>query len=59
MRIQPKKFIHEDFNKVIRLASVTDAEALSKVRLQIDGETENSDREKGEGHLNREDFQQM
>jgi RimJ/RimL family protein N-acetyltransferase len=35
----------------IRSAVETDAETLSELRLQIDGETENMDRERGEGFI--------
>jgi len=43
----------------IRSAIVTDAKELSKVRLQIDGETENLDREQGEGFIDVSGFEQL
>ncbi|MCM3601872.1 GNAT family N-acetyltransferase [Robertmurraya korlensis] len=43
----------------IRSAFETDAETLSDLRLQIDGETEYMDRERGEGFINAEGFEQL
>lgn len=40
----------------IRAAKPKDAQSLSVLRLQIDGETENLDREKGEGYLDGQAF---
>jgi len=40
----------------IRTAKEKDAQSLSALRLQIDGETENLDREKGEGYLDEQAF---
>ncbi|MNF88001.1 putative acetyltransferase YhhY [compost metagenome] len=41
---------------VIRSASLEDAQQLSDVRLMIDGETENMDRERGEGFIDPAGF---
>ncbi|MBU0905650.1 MAG: GNAT family N-acetyltransferase [Firmicutes bacterium] len=43
----------------IRSATDKDAKSLSVIRLQIDGETENLDREKGEAFLNETSFKQL
>ncbi|MCI3919201.1 GNAT family N-acetyltransferase [Paenibacillus sp. TRM 82003] len=43
----------------IRSAVRSDAKALSEVRLQIDGETENMDRERGEAFLDESGFEQI
>ncbi|MBM7839162.1 RimJ/RimL family protein N-acetyltransferase [Alkalihalobacillus xiaoxiensis] len=40
----------------IRVAILTDAKSLSDIRVQIDGETENLDREAGEDFLNEAEF---
>lgn len=45
-----------DLSYTIRSAEEKDAEALSNVRVQIDGETENLDREKGEAFIDEEGF---
>ncbi|WP_445488014.1 GNAT family N-acetyltransferase [Niallia sp. 03133] len=43
----------------IRCAREMDAKILSEIRLQIDGETENLDREKGEAFLDESAFKQI
>lgn len=43
----------------IRSAAETDAEQLSKIRVRIDGETENMDREAGEGFIDKVGFQKI
>jgi ribosomal protein S18 acetylase RimI-like enzyme len=43
----------------IRSAKPEDAKALSDVRLQIDGETENMDREKGEAYIDEGGFKKI
>lgn len=43
----------------IRSAEETDAQSLSELRLQIDGETENMDREKGEAYIDELGFKQL
>jgi ribosomal protein S18 acetylase RimI-like enzyme len=54
----------QDFNVnglqyTIRSAVNTDAKALSELRLHIDGETENLDREKGEAFIDIPGFEQL
>lgn len=44
---------------LIRSAVEKDAKNLSEVRLQIDGETENLEREKGEAYIDETGFQQL
>lgn len=44
---------------VIRSARLEDASELSAVRLLIDGETENMDREPGEGFIDADGFAQL
>lgn len=43
----------------VRSATLKDAKELSQIRLQIDGETENMDREEGEGFLDAPRFEQI
>jgi len=43
----------------IRSAKEADAKNLSEVRLQIDGETENMDREQGEAYIDEVGFKQL
>lgn len=51
MRINKQDFIVNGLTYTVRSAIDKDALALSELRLQIDGETENLDREKGEGYI--------
>lgn len=44
---------------MIRQAVHKDAQELSEIRLQIDGETENLDREKGEAFIDIHGFEQL
>ncbi|WP_163102665.1 GNAT family N-acetyltransferase [Peribacillus alkalitolerans] len=44
---------------IVRSAIEKDAKALSELRLQIDGETENLDREKGEAFIDIPGFEQI
>lgn len=57
MLISRKDFNIKSLNYTIRSAVETDAEALSDLRLQIDGETENLDREPGEAFIDPKGFQ--
>ena len=41
---------------IIRSAHINDANELSHLRVQLDGETENLDRESGEGYMDESDF---
>ncbi|MFC5775537.1 GNAT family N-acetyltransferase [Ectobacillus antri] len=46
-------------NCIIRTAQEMDAAALAAVRLQIDGETENMDREPGEAYIDEAGFRRI
>lgn len=46
-------------NCIIRSAVKPDAESLSSLRLQIDGETQNMDREPGEAFIDRQGFEDL
>ncbi|WP_445490004.1 GNAT family N-acetyltransferase [Niallia sp. 03133] len=59
MRVNPKEFFIENFSYIVRSVLEKDAKNLSKIRLQIDGETENLDREKGEAYIDESDFKQI
>lgn len=59
MRVNQKEFHCNNFQYSIRSATVEDAENLSAVRLQIDGETEHLDREKGEAYIDESGFKQI
>lgn len=50
---------YNGFDYIIRTAQVSDARVLSEVRLQIDGETENLDRERGEAYIDEAGFKQI
>ncbi|KMN45985.1 GNAT family N-acetyltransferase [Bacillus sp. LK2] len=57
MIIKEQKFSINGLEYTIRSAIKQDAEQLSKIRVQIDGETENMDREQGEGFIDTKGFQ--
>lgn len=59
MLITKKCFNEKNLSYTIRSAVEADAKALSDLRLQIDGETENLDRERGEAFLDPRDFQNI
>ncbi|MCR8994409.1 GNAT family N-acetyltransferase [Brevibacillus laterosporus] len=59
MIINKQEFDIKGLSYTIRSATKTDAKALSKLRLQIDGETENLDREKGEAFIDPLGFEQL
>ena len=59
MNINPKEFDIHHLRYMIRPATEMDAKKLSEVRVQIDGETEHLDREKGEAYLNESDFKNL
>ena len=59
MIIKGQEFHINGLTYTIRSASETDAEQLSEIRVQIDGETENMDREAGEGIIDKIDFQKI
>ncbi|KIL74436.1 GNAT family N-acetyltransferase [Pseudobacillus badius] len=54
-----KQFFANGTCYTIRIARHNDAQALSDIRLQIDGETENLDREKGEGFIDKAGFERF
>ncbi|PFD42068.1 GNAT family N-acetyltransferase [Bacillus cereus] len=59
MIIKEQEFHINGLVYTIRSAAETDANQLSKLRVQIDGETENMDREGGEGFIDMVGFQQI
>lgn len=59
MFLDKQEFLVKDKKYTIRPAQVGDAAQLSEVRLHIDGETENMDREKGEGFINATGFERL
>ncbi|MFJ8526649.1 GNAT family N-acetyltransferase [Bacillus sp. NPDC094106] len=59
MRINKQEFYVNGINYMIRSALDKDAKELSELRLQIDGETENLDREKGEGFIDTAGFKEI
>ncbi|WP_078420256.1 GNAT family N-acetyltransferase [Bacillus cereus] len=59
MIIKGQEFHINGLTYTIRSAAETDAEQLSKIRVQIDGETENMDREAGEGFIDKRGFQNI
>ncbi|PEB49123.1 GNAT family N-acetyltransferase [Bacillus pseudomycoides] len=59
MRINKREFYVNRINYMIRSAIDKDAKDLSELRLQIDGETENLDREKGEGFIDTAGFKEI
>ncbi|WP_342431599.1 GNAT family N-acetyltransferase [Neobacillus sp. FSL H8-0543] len=59
MRVNQKEFIINDFRYIVRSATEKDAKNLSDLRLQIDGETENLDRVKGENYIDESGFKQI
>jgi RimJ/RimL family protein N-acetyltransferase len=59
MRISSKEYFINNKYYVIRSAMEEDAKQLSEVRLQIDGETENLDREQGEAYIDASGFKQI
>lgn len=59
MRVNPKEFYVHHLRYTVRSAMEKDAKNLSEVRLQIDGETENMDRERGEAYIDESGFIQI
>ncbi|MES5893881.1 MULTISPECIES: GNAT family N-acetyltransferase [Bacillus cereus group] len=59
MIIKGQEFHINGLTYTIRSAAETDAEQLSEIRIQIDGETENMDREAGEGFIDKIGFQEI
>ena len=59
MIIENKIIEGNNLTWILRCATKYDAIELSKLRVKIDGETENLDRESGEGLLTPEDFEKL
>lgn len=59
MKLSARTFQVKDKSYTIRAAEQKDAKTLSKIRWQIDGETQNLDREQGEAFLDEQDFAQL
>ncbi len=59
MKINVREFHVKGQTYRIRSAIHADAEELSKVRSQIDGETENLDREQGEAFIDTQGFEKL
>ncbi|MBW3111701.1 GNAT family N-acetyltransferase [Bacillus sp. MCCB 382] len=59
MVIHPIEFHIRSLTYIIRSAREEDAHQLSEVRLQVDGETENMDRERGEAYIDEEGFRKI
>ncbi|WP_099157123.1 GNAT family N-acetyltransferase [Virgibacillus ndiopensis] len=59
MRISQKEICSRNLRYIIRSAEEKDAKNLSDVRVQIDGETECMDREKGEAYIDEVGFKKM
>ncbi|MGG1661625.1 N-acetyltransferase family protein [Brevibacillus sp. NRS-1366] len=59
MLIDDQQFHVNGLTYTIRSANEKDAKELSALRMQIDGETENMDREKGEAFIDIPGFEQL
>ncbi|WP_421378317.1 GNAT family N-acetyltransferase [Bacillus salacetis] len=59
MKISNKNYAVNGLEYVIRSAKKEDAAQLSTLRLEIDGETENLDRERGEGFIDETGFEEL
>ena len=59
MRVNQKEFHSHNLRYIVRSAIEKDAKNLSDVRLQIDGETENLDREFGESYIDESGFKEL
>ena len=59
MRVEPRKYEANGLFYTIRPAEPADAQALSELRLLIDGETEHMDRECGEAYLDEAAFARL
>lgn len=59
MIIENQKIISQNLTWLLRCPIKQDAMELSKLRVTIDSETENLDREPGEGLLTPEDFEKL
>ncbi|WP_307402845.1 GNAT family N-acetyltransferase [Paenibacillus anaericanus] len=59
MITKQKEFNVKELNYRIRSAVFEDAKTLSELRVQIDGETENMDRESGEAFIDASGFEEI
>ncbi|ROR28533.1 acetyltransferase (GNAT) family protein [Mobilisporobacter senegalensis] len=59
MVINGQKYNVNELNYTIRSATIDDGKELSDLRVEIDGETENLDREKWEGYIDIIGFQKI
>ncbi|MFZ5967088.1 MAG: GNAT family N-acetyltransferase [Bacillota bacterium] len=59
MIIESKRIEGKSLTWILRCPTKDDAIELSELRVKIDGETENLDRESGEGLLTPEDFEKL
>ncbi|WP_155590790.1 GNAT family N-acetyltransferase [Lysinibacillus cavernae] len=59
MLIDQQAFQIKGLSYTIRCAQLEDAQALSNLRYQLDGETENFDREQGEAFIDKAGFEQL
>lgn len=59
MKVEQTDFYINQLHYCIRSANNEDAQELSEVRVQIDGETENMDREQGEGYIDEQGFKRI
>lgn len=59
MKINQRELYINSLKYIIRSAIETDAKTLSELRVKIDGETENLDREKGEAYIDESRFKQI
>jgi len=59
MTIENKRIESKNLTWILRCPTKYDAIELSELRIKIDGETENLDRESGEGLLTPEDFEKL
>lgn len=59
MIVGTKEYRVKDLDYIIRSALVEDAQEMSELRVKIDGETENLNREQGEGFINCKGFEKL
>ena len=59
MKINQKDFSVNGVSYIVRHAINKDAKNLSEIRLQIDGESQNLDREKGEAYIDTVGFENL
>lgn len=59
MIVENKRIDGNSLTWILRCPTKNDAIELSKLRIEIDGETENLDRESGEGLLTPDDFEKL